>query len=141
QDGCRRRLRHGQRHAGTNRCADTILVMKYDRGGSGTVVLHGRGRDLIEIEKAVSFNKDTCVWTVTGNVPDVRSSAERKAVLTAMQEIGGPASVQAIAASAELKQANVRRMLARLAEKGSVQRCERGKCRPSALVGQNELIA
>jgi len=93
----------------------------------GTVVLHGRGRDLIEIEKAVSFNKDTCVWTVTGNVPDVRSSAERKAVLTAMQEIGGPASVQAIAASAELKQANVRRMLARLAEKGSVQRCERGK--------------
>lgn len=106
---------------------DTILVMKYDRGGSGTVVLHGRGRDLIEIEKAVSFNKDTCVWTITGDVPDVRSSTERKAVLAAMQEIGGEASVHAIATSAELKQANVRRMLARLAEKGSVQRCERGK--------------
>ena len=106
---------------------DTILVMKYDRGGSGTVVLHGRGRDLIEIEKAVSFNKDTCVWTITGDVPDVRSSTERKAVLAAMQEIGGEASVHAIATSAELKQANVRRMLARLAEKGSVQRCGRGK--------------
>ena len=106
---------------------DTVLVMKYDRSGSRTVVLQGRGRDLVEIEKAVSFNKDTCVWTITGDVPDVRSSAERKAVLTAMQEIGGEASVSAIAASAELKRANVRRMLARLAEKGNVQRCGRGK--------------
>ena len=67
------------------------------------------------------------MWAITGDVPDVRSSAERKAVLTAMQEIGGEASVHAIAASAELKQANVRRMLARLAEKGNVQRCGRGK--------------
>src|SRR5262249_1216528 len=123
QDGCRRRLRHGQRHAGTNRCADTILVMKYDRGGSGTVVLHGRGRDLVEIEKALSFNKDTCVWRITGDIPDVRSTAERKAVLTAMQEIGAEASVHAIAASAELKQANVRRMLSN----AIVQRCGPGK--------------
>src|SRR5262245_55264714 len=106
---------------------DTILVMKYDHSGSGTVVLHGRGRDLVEIEKALSFNKDTCVWRITGDIPDVRSTAERKAVLTAMQEIGAEASVHAIAASAELKQANVRRMLARLAKKGIVQRCGRGK--------------
>src|SRR5262249_4410735 len=73
------------------------------------------------------LNKDRCVWTITGDVPDVRSSAERKAVLTAMQEIGGEATGNANAASAELKQANVRRMLARLAEKGNVQRCGRGK--------------
>jgi hypothetical protein len=112
---------------GLSGAPDTILVMKYDRGGSGTVILHGRGRDLVEIEKAVSFNKDTCVWTIMGEVPDVRSSAERKAVLAAMHEIGSPASVRDIAVSTELKAANVRKMLMRMAEKGAVQRCERGK--------------
>jgi len=106
---------------------DTVLVLKYDRGGSGTTVLHGRGRDLVEIEKALSFNKDKCMWTITGDVPDVRASAERKAVLTAMQEIGGEASVHAIAACAGLKQPNVRRMLARLAAQGIVHRSGRGK--------------
>jgi hypothetical protein len=106
---------------------DSVLVLKYDRGGSGTVVLHGRGRDLMEIEKAVAFNKDTCVWTITGDVPDVRSSRERKKVLAAMQEINAPASANEIATSSKLKKANVRRMLERMAKDGAVVRCGRGK--------------
>ena len=34
---------------------DTILVLK--RESSGHFVLHGRGRDLVEIEKAMSFDR------------------------------------------------------------------------------------
>jgi RecA-family ATPase len=37
---------------------DTILVLKRDTAGN--IILHGRGRDLVEIEKAVTFNRDAC---------------------------------------------------------------------------------
>ena len=104
---------------------DSVLVLKYDRNGE--VVLHGRGRDLVEIEKALSFNRDTCTWTIVGNANEVRQSAERTSVLTAMEEIAGPASANEIAISAELKTANVRQMLKRLVRQGTVQRCGRGK--------------
>ena len=43
---------------------DTILVLKRE---PAAVVLHGRGRDLIEIEKAMTFNEDSCVWTMMGS--------------------------------------------------------------------------
>jgi AAA domain len=112
---------------GLSGAPDSVLVMKYDRGGSGTVILHGRGRDLPDIEQVLAFNKDTCVWTIMGDAPDVRSSAERKKVLAAMHEIGTSASVRDIAATAQLKETNVRRMLTRMAGNGAVQRCERGK--------------
>jgi hypothetical protein len=114
---------------------DSVLVLRRDPGGSGTMVLHGKGRDLLEIEKAVTFNRDACTWTIVGDVPDVRSSAERKAVLTAMHEIGGPATANEIAAGAGLKQANVRRMLERMTKKGEVQRCGRGKYQLSPTEG------
>jgi AAA domain/Transcriptional regulator, AbiEi antitoxin len=115
---------------------DSVLVLKYDRDGSGTVVLHGRGRDLAEIEKAISFNKSTCVWTITGEVPDVRASTERTAILAAMQEIGGPASANEVAAGAELKPGSVRKMLERMAKAGTIARIGRGKYQlPSAEEG------
>jgi hypothetical protein len=41
---------------------DTVLILKRD--ASGGVVLHGRGRDLTEIEQAMQFNKDGCTWSL-----------------------------------------------------------------------------
>jgi IclR helix-turn-helix domain len=52
--------------------------------------------------------------------------AMRRAVLNAIEELATPASATEIAAAAELKPGNVRRMLARLAREGTVQRTERG---------------
>jgi hypothetical protein len=104
---------------------DTVLVLR--RESNGNVVLHGRGRDLVEIEKAMLFNRDTCMWVILGDASEARVSAERKAVLNAMEEIPTPASPTEIAAAAELKPGNVRRMLARLARERTVQRTERGR--------------
>ena len=103
---------------------DTILVLR--RLTSGTVVLHGRGRDLIEIEKALTFNTETSTWNVEGDASEVRMSAERTAVFDAMNEIGAPASAADIAAVAKSKVPNVRRMLVRLTKDGMVERHERG---------------
>jgi hypothetical protein len=110
---------------GLTGAVDTVLVLK--RESNGTIVLHGRGRDLIEVEKVMTFNKDACLWIIAGEASEVRVSTERKAVLDAMEEIGVPASPNEIAAGAQLKAPNVRRMLTRMAREGAIQRCERGK--------------
>jgi AAA domain/Toprim-like len=110
---------------GLTGAVDTVLVLK--RESNGTIVLHGRGRDLIEVEKVMTFNKDACTWIIAGEASEVRVSTERKAVLDAMEKIGVPASPNEIATEAELKSANVRRMLERMAREGAIQRCERGK--------------
>jgi hypothetical protein len=112
---------------GLSGAPDTVLVLGYDSGGSGTIVLHGRGRDLVEIGKAMSFNREACVWTIAGDLSDARSAGARRTILDAMQEIDGPASAREIASYAGIKTINVRKMLQRLANDGSVKRLQRGK--------------
>jgi AAA domain len=104
---------------------DTILVLK--RESATSIVLHGRGRDLIEIEKAMTFNPDSCTWTIAGELSEVRATDQRKAILAAMREIELPASPQAIAITANLKRPNVSKTLQRMADDGVVQKAAYGK--------------
>jgi hypothetical protein len=104
---------------------DTILVLKRD--GTGSIVLHGRGRDLIEIEKAMTFNPDSCTWTIAGELGDVRASNQRKAIIATMREIELPASPADIAAGANMKTPNVKKLLAKMTDDGTVKKCGYGK--------------
>jgi hypothetical protein len=104
---------------------DSVVVLKRDTSGEFT--LHGRGRDVMEIEKALTFNRNACIWTMIGEVREVRLTGERKAILTAMQEIGEPASPVDIAAMARLKPTSVRHLLLRLAKDGLVLRENYGR--------------
>jgi AAA domain len=104
---------------------DSILILKRD--ATGHVILHGRGRDLVEIEKAMTFNSETCIWTIAGDPSAFRTSGERKAILEAMKEIGEPAGPNEVAAVARLKPQNVRRLLIRMIKDGLVQRRDYGK--------------
>jgi len=104
---------------------DTILVLKRDH--TGTFILHGRGRDIPEIEKAMTFNKETCIWTIAGELPDVRASEERKKILAAMAEIGEPSPATEIAAFARMSIQGVRRLLSKMAKDGTVTRTSYGK--------------
>ncbi len=58
--------------------ADAVLVI--DRKPEG-VRLYGRWRDVDEIDKAMTFNKSTCRWTILGETADVRRSKERQEIL------------------------------------------------------------
>ena len=60
---------------GLSGAADAVLILDRDSNGA---TLYGRGRDVEEIEKAVSFDKQTCRWTILG----------------AAAEVGGPTSGQ-----------------------------------------------
>jgi hypothetical protein len=106
---------------------DSVLVLKRDT--SGTIILHGRGRDLVEIEKAMAFDRDACSWRIVGEADDVRRSAERAAVLSAIDEAGEPIGPNDIAGAIGAKAGNVRFLLTKLVKEGAVEKAAYGKYR------------
>jgi hypothetical protein len=104
---------------------DSVLVLKQDAKG---YTLHGRGRDLMEIEKAMTFNtNDSCLWVILGNAGEVRRSNERGAILDAVEEAGEPLGPKEIAVAIGVKPVNVRKLLAKLATEGKIEKVEYGK--------------
>jgi phage/plasmid primase-like uncharacterized protein len=91
---------------------DTIMLLRRD--SSGTIILQARGRDVAEIEKAMTFDKDNCHWRIAGEVAQVRQTAERAKIIRAMETIGEPAKPNEIAAEAGVRPANVNKMLVRM---------------------------
>jgi len=104
---------------------DTILVLKRDTPGN--IILHGRGRDLVEIEKAVTFNRDACTWTITGDASLVRTTRERATVLGAISDATEPIGPNEIAAAAGMKPTNVRQLLRKLVKDGAVFKADYGR--------------
>ena len=69
---------------GLTGCVDTIAVLA--KGNKGTT-LYIRGRDIEEQEKAITFNKSTCRWTVMGEAEDVHRSATRQKIGTLLEDV------------------------------------------------------
>jgi AAA domain/IclR helix-turn-helix domain len=110
---------------GLTGAVDSILVLKRDSGGN--YVLHGKGRDLIEIEKAVTWDADACIWRIAGDAGTVRRSAERTAILDVIREAGEPVGPNDIANAAGMKATNVRFLLGKLVKDGAVRKAAYGK--------------
>jgi RecA-family ATPase len=106
---------------------DSVLVLKRDT--TGTIILHGRGRDLTEIEYAMEFDREACLWRITGEAADVKRSAQRAAVLTAIDEAGGPIGPNDIAGATGMKAMNVRYLLSQLVKEGAIEKASYGKYR------------
>jgi hypothetical protein len=104
---------------------DTIMVLKRD--APGAYVLHAKGRDLIEIEKAMTSDHDSCIWRVAGDAAPVRLSAERAAVLGAITEAGEPIGPKDIADDIGMRSGGVRRLLGKLVKEGSIEKARYGK--------------
>jgi RecA-family ATPase len=104
---------------------DTILVLK--REAKGTYTLHGRGRDLVEFEKALVFNKDACTWTIVGDAHEIKITNERAAIIEALVEAGEVIGPNKIAMATGMKAANIRFLLSRLVLDGAVKKVGYGK--------------
>ncbi len=104
---------------------DTIMVIRRDTSGT---TLHARGRDLLDVEKVVQFDTNTCVWKVLGDAGEVRQSEQRSGIVEAMAEAGvEPLGPNQIAAAAGMKAGNVRRLLLKMAAAGLVKKAGYGK--------------
>src|SRR5262245_7964283 len=107
---------------GLTGAVDSMLVLKRSVGGGSNYVLHGKGRDLIEVEKAMEFNRDACTWRIVGDAAPVRRSAERTLILDAITEAGEPIGPNDIAAEVRMKPGNVRRLLGKLVKDGAIEK-------------------
>lgn len=104
---------------------DTVMILKREAGGA--YVLHAKGRDLIEIEKAMEFNQSACTWRVTGDAVAIRRSSQRQAVLDAITEAGEPVGPNNIAAEIGVRAVNVRMLLGKLVKEGIIEKARYGK--------------
>jgi AAA domain/Bifunctional DNA primase/polymerase, N-terminal len=112
---------------GLTGAVDTVLVLKGDRWSGYT--LHGKGRDLEEIEKAVTFDKPACTWRIEGEAAAVRRSGERQTVLDAITEAKQPIGPNDIAIATRMKPGNVRFLLYKLAQEGVIESPAYGRYR------------
>jgi predicted ATP-dependent serine protease len=106
---------------GLSACADTTLLLDRDANG---VTLYVRGRDVTEKESALTFVAG--IWTVTGEANDVRRSAQRGNILTALEEATEPMSPKVIADVTGMNHGNVRRLLQSMMKAGEVRKSGRG---------------
>lgn len=104
--------------------ADTTLVLARDSQGT---TLYGRGRDIEEIESALSFDRTTGAWTMLGVAADVRRSDERNLILDALRNSPEAMSPKDIMLSAGLENRNALDvMLFRMASAGEIEKAGRG---------------
>jgi hypothetical protein len=105
---------------------DTIAILKRNTQG---ISLHIEGRDLIEaVEKAVTFDRETCRWMVLGEAKEVHRSAERTRVMEALRSVPSDLAVTEIMAAADIQsRAAADQLLHRMAKAGEIERRGRGK--------------
>jgi len=110
---------------GISGAADTTLIMA--RNDEGLVELYGRGREIEEIETAITFIKETCTWSVRGNAAEVSMSDTAARIIRAMQDMDEPDGPNAIATAAGVKVGDVKQHLPRLAKDGKIEKLGRGQ--------------
>lgn len=104
-------------------CVDTPIIVAGTPQGK---TLYVRGRDVEEAEHAITFNKETCRWTIVGEAAEVHRSDTRTRildVLKAANELMGPSD---IAVAADLKESVVKQRLFHMLPQGEVVKVGRG---------------
>ena len=109
---------------GLTGAADTTLVLSNTSEGK---VLYGRGRDLAELEIAVSFDIQTCLWSDLGRPCDAYGSETRKAIREALK--AGEITPTDIAQHADIDYELCAKTLQRMTEGGEVEKGGRGRYR------------
>jgi AAA domain len=111
---------------GLTGCVDTIAVLA--RTGKGTT-LYIRGRDVEEQEKAITFNKETCRWTIMGEAEEVHRSDTRRAILTLLNDVSlvsEPLGPKEIALQTYVPENRVKQRLIGMRKDGEILKVSRG---------------
>jgi hypothetical protein len=110
---------------GLTGAADTVLILKRQSGG---FTLFARGRDIEETETAVQFDKGTCRWSILGGAAEVHRSAERAAIIAALDgaDSDGLSVSEIMAATESRSRNNTDVLLHKMKEAGEIVRLKRG---------------
>jgi hypothetical protein len=109
---------------GLTGAADSVLVLNRDSQG---VVLYGRGRDIDEIEMALTFDKTTGRWAVLGEASEVRKSEERMSITEALRK-AGEMKISDLLDATDMERNNLNQLLHKMVRNGEIVRSgERGR--------------
>jgi hypothetical protein len=104
--------------------ADTLMVLA--RHGE-VAKLSAQGRDLDSYEKAMSRDRMTGGWTMTGDASLIGRTSERQRIIDTLRDAPEPMSAQEVADLIEEPYANTRRTLARMAKNQEIGKGARGR--------------
>lgn len=107
---------------------DTVMVL--DKA-DGLVTLYGRGRDVEEIDIALSFDAVSCRWTKVGDPEALKRSAQRTAVVNLLDENVSGMAPKDIAAALDLTNDQARQLLRRMADDGDIEKLAHGVYGPA----------
>jgi hypothetical protein len=104
---------------------DTIALIKRRAGGT---TLHIEGRDLVDtVEKAISFDRETCRWMILGEAAEVQRSAERARVLSALAGAAEGLTTAELMAEACLRGRHAAdQLLSTMVKSNEIERIKRG---------------
>lgn len=106
---------------GLTGAADSVLVLRKQSEGT---TLYGRGRDMTEIEKALSFDESRGLWTLLGNANDVSRSSERKRILDVVEHaLDAPTTAEIVAATG-MRKHNVEQLIYKMLRAGEIEHAE-----------------
>jgi hypothetical protein len=108
---------------GLTGAADTIFNLARRAEG---MVLYGRGRDTPVIELVIQFDEQAGVWRRVGERADVGRSAQRTAILAALEEQEEPLSPKEIAEASGVGSESLRQLLGKMVGNGEVRKTGRG---------------
>jgi len=109
---------------GITGAADTNMILTRDGRG---VTLAATGRDIADIETALEWDKDACLWRVLGDAKDVRRSDARTLMLETLNRATEPMSPREAATASSHPYDATRYLLAEMAKAGEVKKAGRGK--------------
>lgn len=117
---------------GLTGAADTVLVLQRDAALSkGEALLKGRGRDIPDVEMAMSFNEVTCEWQHLGDASEYRASKEEQEIIDALKTSEQAMGAQEIAEILpDLNTKTISQRLTRMTERGKIRKISYGMYRP-----------
>jgi len=98
--------------------ADTVLGIYTEQGKRGAI-LKGRGRDIEEIDKRMTFDAITGAWQIEGDTYEVKITEQQNEILEALK-ILGRSKASAIAAHIGADRGNVTKQLNNMCTKGLI---------------------
>jgi hypothetical protein len=110
---------------GLSAAADTTLIL--DRDAALGHRLYGRGRDIEEIDRVIEFKGESCRWYIRGEAAELRRSAERETLLTALADAGEPMSPADLVAATGMSNNNARQLLFKMFKSGEIEKQGRGQ--------------
>ncbi|MDR4470761.1 MAG: type IV toxin-antitoxin system AbiEi family antitoxin domain-containing protein [Nitrospira sp.] len=107
---------------------DTVMVLdKADR----LVTLYGRGRDVEEVDIALSFDAVSCRWTKVGDPDSLKRSVQRNAVIDLLSANPSGMAPEDVAAALDLTNDQARQLLRRMADDGDIEKLAHGVYAPA----------